>query len=237
MGKSVNKKNHKHEEKKQEVKKEEKKEVKKEDKQTKQQEQEQKQQEVKQEQQNQQENNDKFEEKLKAVQDEFAKLKEVVKSVNDSLKKMQTLHSIELNKLKKKKFRVNSDRQPTGFAKKRVVTGKLADFLGVESGSELSGPEITKKVWEELKNRDLNYKGDEKNGIKADKRVLRVDKEVSELFKVPLSVNKSTNCKDVNGFNFGNLQKYIKNATDDSTNKNSENKNSENKKSEKVSTK
>jgi hypothetical protein len=42
--------------------------------------------------------------------------------------------------------------------------------------------------------------------------VFRTNKEVSELFNIPMSVNESINYRDEKGFNFCNLQKYIKNA-------------------------
>lgn len=100
----------------------------------------------------------------------------------------------------------------TGFAKLRPVPCKLATFIGVVPGTELSGPVITKKVWSELKSRNLTFQGDENRGLKSDQRVLRVDDEVSKIFNIPMSVNNSVDSKDPNGFNFGNLQKYIRNA-------------------------
>jgi hypothetical protein len=158
---------------------------------------------------------DKFEEQLTSTQEECSKLKELIKTVSTSLKKLQTAHKSEVKKMKTKKSKRSENHKPTGFARLRPVSDKLADFIGVEKGTELSGPAITKKVWAELKNRNLTYQGDEKKGVKGDQRVLRVDDEVSKLFNVPMSVNKSADHKDPNGFNFGNLQKYIKNAMTD----------------------
>jgi hypothetical protein len=155
---------------------------------------------------------DKFEEQLSSTQEECGKLKELLKSVSESLKKLQSAHKSEVKKMKTRKNKRSENHKPTGFARLRPVTGQLAGFIGVESGTELSGPEVTKKVWAVLKSRNLTYQGDEKKGVKGDQRVLRVDEEVSKLFNVPMSVNKSVDCKDPNGFNFGNLQKYIKNA-------------------------
>jgi len=59
-------------------------------------------------------------------------------------------------------------------------------------------------VWDQLKQRELFYE--------KDKRVFRTNKEVSELFGVNKSVNNSTDHRDKEGFNFCNLQSYIKNA-------------------------
>jgi hypothetical protein len=155
---------------------------------------------------------DKFEEQLTSTQEECGKLKELLRTVSESLKKLQTAHKSEVKKMRTKKSKRSENHKPTGFARLRPVSGKLAGFIGVDSGTELSGPEVTKKVWAELKSRNLTFQGDEKKGVKGDQRVLRVDDEVSKLFSVPMSVNKSVDCKDPNGFNFGNLQKYIKNA-------------------------
>jgi chromatin remodeling complex protein RSC6 len=69
----------------------------------------------------------------------------------------------------------------------------------------MSGPEITKQVWKQMKERGLTYEND--------KRVFRTNAEVSKLFNVPESVNNSTTYNDLeNGFNFCNLQKYIAHA-------------------------
>jgi len=129
------------------------------------------------------------------------------------LKKLQATHKSELKKARTaRKSEKSKNHKPTGFARLKPVTGKLAEFIGVESGTELSGPEITAKIWAELKNRNLTFEDD--------KRVLRVDKTVAKLFNVPMSVNDSTKHDDPNGLNFGNLQKYIKNAMgEESSNK------------------
>ena len=104
----------------------------------------------------------------------------------------------------KHKQKRNGPHAPTGFAKPQPVPDKLAKFIGVKSGTELTGPTITSKVWTQLKERGLTYE--------KDRRVFRTDKEVSELFNVPSSVNKSQDHRDKKGFNFCNLQTYIANA-------------------------
>ena len=95
--------------------------------------------------------------------------------------------------------------RPTGFAKLQKIPSKLAKFINVKTGEELTGPEITSKVWEQLKLRDLTYE--------KDKRVFRTNTETSDVFDIPKSVNSSTNHSDEKGFNFCNLQRYIKNAS------------------------
>jgi hypothetical protein len=155
----------------------------------------------------------KFEEQLTNARKEYDQVKDLLKSIGTNLKKLQDAHKSDLkNATKSKKSERKKNHTPTGFARLRPVSGKLAEFIGVESGKELTGPAVTKLVWAELKNRGLTWKGDEKKGVKGDQRVLRVDKEVSKIFNVPMSVNESTDHKDKSGFNFGNLQSYIKKA-------------------------
>jgi hypothetical protein len=55
-------------------------------------------------------------------------------------------------------------------------------------------------VYRLLKERNLVY-------IK-DKRVFRVDKEISQIFNIPMSVNQYNEVHE-NGFNFRNIQSYI----------------------------
>lgn len=155
---------------------------------------------------------DKFDEHLKNVELSYSEAKKLLHSLHTNIKKLQAVHKSELKRAKVKKSKRSEKHKPTGFARLRPVTGKMAEFINVESGTELSGPEITAKVWSVLKSRGLTYKGDEAKGVKGDQRVLRADKEVSELFFVPMSVNKSTKPDDEDGFNFGNLQFYIKQA-------------------------
>lgn len=155
---------------------------------------------------------DKFDEHLKTVETAYTEAKKLMHNLHASIKKLQAVHKSELKRAKVKKSKRSEKHKPTGFARPRPVVGKMAEFIGVESGTELSGPAITSKVWAVLKARGLTHKGDEASGVKGDQRVLRVDKEVSELFFVPMSANKSTTPDDEEGINFGNLQFYIKQA-------------------------
>jgi hypothetical protein len=65
----------------------------------------------------------------------------------------------------------------------------------------MSRPEFTKRFYKLLEQRSLYYA--------EDKRVLRVDKEISNVLKIPMDVNGSIYYKDPKGFNFYNVQKYI----------------------------
>jgi chromatin remodeling complex protein RSC6 len=146
----------------------------------------------------------KFAEQFTAMQEQYKTLKEGLQLLGGALKKMEAAYNHDIKKTKKHKQKRNGPHKPTGFAKPQKVPSKLAKFIGVEAGDELTGPDITSKVWDQIKKRNLTYD--------KDKRVFRTNKEVSELFDVPKTVNNSTNHRDEKGFNFCNLQKYIKNA-------------------------
>lgn len=146
----------------------------------------------------------KFEEHLVLIQDSVNELKKKLQTLNSELKRLETVHKSELKRARTKKNKRSEKHKPTGFARLRPVSGRLAEFIGEKDGSELSGPAITQKVWNELKRRGLTYG--------PDHRVIHVDDEVSEIFFVDKAVNKSTNPRDYNGFNFGNVQFYIKQA-------------------------
>lgn len=154
--------------------------------------------------------NNLFKNKLKKEKSIYEKtIKKKDKIINDIEYKLDNNTNIIL-KIGNKKYKIINktnrakNHKPTGFTHPRPVKKKLADFIGIKAETELSGPQITSKVWDKLKERNLVYE--------KDKRVLRVDDEVSKLFNIPISVNKSTSHKDRNGFNFDNLQCYIKRA-------------------------
>lgn len=135
---------------------------------------------------------------------EFKSLKEEIKSIKGCLKDLVSAYQHDVKKVAVGYKKHKRPRKITGFAKKKDIPEKLAKFIGVDVGTTLSGPEITSKVWRQLKDRGLTYEND--------RRIFRVNKEVSELFGVPPSVNVSANHRDPKGFNFYNLQSYIANA-------------------------
>jgi hypothetical protein len=93
----------------------------------------------------------------------------------------------------------------TGFSKEMPVSNRLSNWLNIESTTLLTGPQLTKLVWEKLKEKNLYYE--------QDKRVFRVDEESSKLFELDMeNVNISTSHKDTTGFNFCNLQTAIARA-------------------------
>ena len=146
----------------------------------------------------------KFQPQLLALQTELLAVRQALQTITSGFKKLEACYKHDIKRVKKHKQKRNGPHKPTGFAKQQVVPEKLAKFIGVKTGEELTGPEITSRVWQQLKERNLTYE--------KDKRVFRTDKTVSDLFGVKSDVNKSTDHRDKNGFNFCNLQKYIAHA-------------------------
>lgn len=139
--------------------------------------------------------------KLQEIRNEINKLQKKEKLL---LKKLNNVHNKYVKKIDSKKRK--STNIPTGFNAKRIIGGKLATWLGVEHGTYLCGPEISKLFWQKLKDSDLQSKDDG--------RIFRTNKLVSTIFGVPMSVNESTEANDINGFNMRTYQTYIKYALD-----------------------
>jgi upstream activation factor subunit UAF30 len=59
------------------------------------------------------------------------------------------------SKQKKKNDKKNEKRKPNGFAKPAVISDELANFLGVEKGSELARTEVTSKIISYVKEHNL----------------------------------------------------------------------------------
>jgi chromatin remodeling complex protein RSC6 len=147
----------------------------------------------------------KFETQMAVMQNEIKLAKEHFNTLHIQMKKLDAAYKHDIKKYSQRKHKRNTNYVATGFAKQVELPEYLAKFIGYDSGTLMSGPEITKQVWKQMKERGLTYEND--------KRVFRTNAEVSKLFNVPESVNNSTTYNDLeNGFNFCNLQKYIAHA-------------------------
>ena len=135
---------------------------------------------------------------------EINELSSKLKNLKSTMKKCEAAYKHDVKKVSKSKRKRKGNTKPTGFIKTTAVPSKLAKFLDIEEGAELSGPEVTSLVWKALEAKGLQYKDD--------RRVFRTNKEVSDVFGVNKSVNKSTTHNDKEGFNFCNIQKYISTA-------------------------
>lgn len=122
------------------------------------------------------------------------------------IKKMSNVHKSELRRASNKKRRPNV--KPTGFATPKMIGGRFADWLGVERGTMLTGPEISSAFWKRIKEEGLQYEDN--------KRIFRCNKEVAEIFNISDKemkiMNKSIDPKDENGFNMRTYQTHIARA-------------------------
>lgn len=128
------------------------------------------------------------------------KLTKNYKEQRDEIRNLIKLHKKELRSIKKqKRTRISKDK--TGFTKPGVIPDKLAEFVGLNKGTEMSRTKLTKLICQEFENRNLYHK--------KDRRIIVPDDEVKTLFNLPKDADKSNDPKDKNGLNFYNLQKYI----------------------------
>lgn len=153
------------------------------------------------------ENNDekksKFELQIETIKQDIKLVKETLQTLTLNLKSLELAYNQDVKQAKKNAKKQKREKK-SGFETAKVVPDKLAEFLEVPKGSELARPDVAKKVWQKLRERGLISE--------QDKRVFKTDKLVTEIFGVPVSVNKITESRNKAGFNFYNLQKYIKNA-------------------------
>lgn len=118
----------------------------------------------------------------------------------NEIKCLIKLHKKELKKARKEK-KPRNVKAKTGFAKPTTIPNKLADFVHIARGTEISRIKLTKLISDEFKKRNLRYE--------KDKRVIIPDEEVKKLFNLSDETVNSRNPKDINGLNFYTLQKHI----------------------------
>jgi|APSaa5957512493_1039668.scaffolds.fasta_scaffold36151_2 chromatin remodeling complex protein RSC6 len=135
------------------------------------------------------------------VEERFANLTSKIQSVLLQLKGTQTdLKQLnkevtkELNQRRKKgkKRVVDPNREPSGFAKKTIVTNQLLKFLGHQENTLMSRTEVTKGISVYVKQHDLQ---NPKN-----RREIVPNAALRKLLSVPPSETLT----------FFNLQKYLK---------------------------
>lgn len=147
----------------------------------------------------------KFEDEIGSLLKKMDERKIMDKNIKLQLKKLVTAHKQDLKKEKSRKSRKGKQTNPTGFVKQTPITRpEFAKLLGVEVGTEMSGPQITQKIHIILEEKGLRYK--------KDKRIFRTNKEIRKVFLVDELVDESTDANDEHGFNFGTLQFFIKQA-------------------------
>ena len=122
------------------------------------------------------------------------------------LQKFMSKTEKQLNKKNKKAKKGGSTgRKKTGFSKKDKVPQEFVKLFNMES-DEIERTSISKLLHKYLKDNNLK--------LESDKRVHRVNAAIQEAFLLTDEqverMNSSTLSKDKEGFNFYNVQNYIK---------------------------
>lgn len=122
------------------------------------------------------------------------------------LQKFMSKTEKQLNKKNKKAKKGGSTgRKKTGFSKKDKVPQEFVKLFNMES-DEIERTSISKLLHKYLKDNNLK--------LESDKRVHRVNSAIQEAFLLTDAqverMNSSTLSKDKDGFNFYNVQNYIK---------------------------
>jgi hypothetical protein len=141
-----------------------------------------------------------FETETQSLRDQVQQLKQLCSAVLGNVKKLEQAHKTEMKTDRVKKSK--NPHKPTGFEEPRFILGELAKFLGIPDRTPVKGPTLTSMLWDKFMELGLIYE--------KDKRVLRVNKELSKLFGISMSVNDSTSVDDKNALNFSTLQKIVK---------------------------
>ncbi len=136
-----------------------------------------------------------IEELKKEIDEEIDKLKEL----KDKIKKAEQVYNndiLKIYKVKKSEPRVVE----SGFQKKYKLPDNLCKLIDKPINTELSVPELSKYIYIELKMRNSMYK--------ENKRIFRVDDELSKVLNISKSVN-NYNTIDEKGFNYHNIQSIL----------------------------
>lgn len=147
-------------------------------------------------------------------------LTKTFKEYRSEIRKIKKEYQKTINKVNKNNTIKN--KKKAGITKVTRIPDVLADLIGVKKGTEMTRIDLGKHIHDVFKSRDLLYE--------KDRRIMRVDDELAKIFGTTTAVNKSTDPKaniDI-GFNFYNLQSYIKrcfenNKVDDSKTKTNKN--------------
>jgi hypothetical protein len=124
---------------------------------------------------------------------------ENIKKLNQDLKELKNYYNQDIIKIQKLSKYNNTNT--VGFKKKIVIPDVLCKLVNINLKSELTVPEFTRLIYNELKKRNLQYD--------KDKRIYRIDNEFKNIFDLSFDVNNSITYPDKNGFNIGTMQYYI----------------------------
>lgn len=87
-------------------------------------------------------------------------------------------------------------RKPSGITKPALITDELADFLGVPHGTELSRPDVSKRIGAYIKEHDLQNP--------ENKRIIFPDEAFGKLLRYDSTI------EGIEQLSYFNMQKYLK---------------------------
>ena len=157
-----------------------------------------------------------FSETIKSVLAGLAELKSQFKEIESNIRSARALYKDELKNTKsskKRKPRVldpNAPPKKYGFVKSCIISDALADFLGEANGSELARPDVTKRIWAYINEKECHGEKLNKAGEMARNRTIIVpDSKLKKLLGKPqFPLNKAD--PTVLGYCSFNLQSYLK---------------------------
>ena len=135
------------------------------------------------------------------LQRRFTESLSELKALRYETRRLQNAYEHDLQRVQKSKRKRAGNVEPTGFVKESLLPNDLADLIGVAHGTKLSTPELTKRFYRVLNERNLYHS--------KDHRIFLPDAQMRSVFELSEDVNKSSSHNDENGFNFTTLQKHI----------------------------
>lgn len=136
--------------------------------------------------------------------EEYELLEQIENRLNEQLKITKEL--VRDLRIVKKRIQVKGKpdkRKMKGFTKLEDIPEDVCNLLGISYPSEITRNELANKLRDLLKKRKLIYQ--------EDKRIYRVDEEISKIFNIDMSVNEIIDSKDKSGFNMYNIHRYLAN--------------------------
>jgi chromatin remodeling complex protein RSC6 len=155
-----------------------------------------------------------FSEVLRVTCENLNSMKAQIKNMERDFKTLKSLYKNELKyskKSKKSKGPVDPLKKSHGMLKPALISDKLADFFGLPRGSELARPQATKLISSYVKEHELyGQKADSEGVMKLNKTVIIPDAKLRSLLGEPLFLYSKKQPQLGNGYNYFNLQSYLK---------------------------
>lgn len=156
-----------------------------------------------------------FLEVYKQAMEDLTAIKTQIKAHESIVRSLKALYKEDLkaNKSSKKRRRKNAEpelnedgtvkvRKPHGCIKPVLLSEQLTDFLGIESGSMLPPPTVTKLFAEYVRAHECYDP--------SNKTIIIPDAKILELLGEPEFFYRKKKPEDGKGYNYFNLQSYMK---------------------------